>query len=196
MYRSAQRIRRRQRAILMSRDSFSARCHRRTNRTGLYWNCQTVQISIRMLVGARNKIVKENERNRKQTVQLKEGKAEREKKMSCFFFLRNLFLLPGYGWHWCQQHPESLGRKSKNKNKIMIINGKRHLSRNDIERWTKRKDITPKTRSEQRERVAAKSKLELYYFNMKSTVEEEKVKEKILEADRNHIIKKRNEIIK
>lgn len=62
--------------------------------------------------------------------------------------------------------------------------------------WTKRKDITPKTRREQRERAAAKNKLELYYFKVKSTVEKEKVKEKILEADRKHIIKKCNEIIK
>lgn len=80
----------------------------------------------------------------------------------------------------------------------MIINDKRRLSTGTTssERWTKRKDITPKTRREQRERVVAKNKLELYYFNVKSTVEEEKVKEKILEIDRKNIIKKRNEIIK
>lgn len=68
----------------------------------------------------------------------------------------------------------------------MIINDKRHLSGEDGERMMNEAErYHAKTGSEQRERVAAKNKLELYYFNMKSTVEEEKVKEVILEADRN-----------
>lgn len=89
-----------------------------------------------MLVGARNKIVKENERNRKQTVRLKEGKIEREKKMSCFFFLRNLLLPPGYDRIDIDANSilkVSIG-KLKNKNKIMIINDKEYLDRKDIER--------------------------------------------------------------
>lgn len=48
----------------------------------------------------------------------------------------------------------------------------------------------------QRERITAKNNLESYCFNMKSTVEEEKVKEKIPEADRKRISEKCNEIIK
>lgn len=48
----------------------------------------------------------------------------------------------------------------------------------------------------QRERIAAKNNLESYCFNMKSTVEDEKIKEKIPEADRKRISEKCNEIIK
>lgn len=48
----------------------------------------------------------------------------------------------------------------------------------------------------QRERITAKNNLESYCFNMKSTVEEEKVKEKIPEVDRKRISEKCNEIIK
>lgn len=42
----------------------------------------------------------------------------------------------------------------------------------------------------QKERVAAKNNLEPYCFDMKSTVKKEKVKEKVLEGDRKHIVKK------
>lgn len=45
-----------------------------------------------MLVGARNKIAKENERNRKQTVQLKEEEAERER--DAVFFSHEIYFRP------------------------------------------------------------------------------------------------------
>lgn len=47
----------------------------------------------------------------------------------------------------------------------------------------------------QREKVSAKNCLESYAFNMKSTVEDEKLKDKISEEDKRKILDKCNEVI-
>ena len=47
----------------------------------------------------------------------------------------------------------------------------------------------------QKERIQAKNALESYAFNMKSTVEDEKLKDKISDADKKTITDKCNEII-
>lgn len=47
----------------------------------------------------------------------------------------------------------------------------------------------------QREKVSAKNGLESYAFNMKSTVEDEKLKDKISEEDKQKILDKCNEVI-
>lgn len=182
MYRSAQRIRAEtERTILMSRDSFSARCHRRTNRKGLYWNCQTVRISIRMLVGEQNGVERENERNRKQTFE--EGSQARERCRD--FFFRKIFPPPGYVRDVDTNGTLSVFavEKSTNKeSKITIINDKRRLSREDIERMVN--EAERYHAEKQRERVAVKNNFESYCFNTKNTTEEKKVKKKIPEADR------------
>ena len=48
----------------------------------------------------------------------------------------------------------------------------------------------------QKERISAKNNLESYCFNMKSTLDDEKLKDKISESDRETITKKCDEIIK
>lgn len=48
----------------------------------------------------------------------------------------------------------------------------------------------------QRDRIGAKNALESYCFNMKSTVEEEKFKDKVSEEDRNKIMEACNDAIK
>lgn len=48
----------------------------------------------------------------------------------------------------------------------------------------------------QRERVSGKNSLESYCFNMKSTVEDEKFKDKLSDADKTTILDKCNEVIK
>ena len=48
---------------------------------------------------------------------------------------------------------------------------------------------------QQRDRIAAKNGLESYAFNMKSTVEDEKLKDKISDDDKKTIIDKCNEVI-
>lgn len=47
----------------------------------------------------------------------------------------------------------------------------------------------------QRDKVAAKNGLESYAFNMKSTVEDEKLKSKISDEDKQKILDKCNEVI-
>lgn len=87
--------------------------------------------------------------------------------------------------------------KSTNKeNKITITNDKGRLSKEDIERMVNEAE---KYRSEdelQKDRIAAKNGLESYCFNMKSTLEDEKLKDKISEADKKTILDKCNETIK
>ncbi|XP_029658784.1 heat shock 70 kDa protein cognate 4-like [Formica exsecta] len=91
----------------------------------------------------------------------------------------------------------SATEKSTNKeNKITITNDKGRLSREDIERMVSEAERYHAEDEKQRERIMAKNNLESYCFNMKSIVEEEKVKEKIPEADRKRISEKCNEIIK
>lgn len=48
----------------------------------------------------------------------------------------------------------------------------------------------------QREKVASKNALESYAFNMKSTIEDEKLKDKISEEDKQKILDKCNDVIK
>lgn len=48
---------------------------------------------------------------------------------------------------------------------------------------------------QQRDRVTAKNALESYAFNMKSTVEDEKMKDKIPDEDKQSILSKCNEVI-
>ncbi len=59
---------------------------------------------------------------------------------------------------------------------------------NDAEKY-KAEDET------QKERIQAKNGLESYAFNMKSTVEDEKLKDKISEDDKKTILDKCNEVI-
>jgi len=81
------------------------------------------------------------------------------------------------------------------KNKITITNDKGRLSKEDIERMV---DEAEKYKNEdelQKNRISAKNALEGYAFQMKSTVEDEKFKDKISEADKKTIVDKCNEMI-
>ncbi|VDK51506.1 unnamed protein product [Dibothriocephalus latus] len=90
----------------------------------------------------------------------------------------------------------AVDKSTGKQNKITITNDKGRLSKEEIERMV---NDAEKFRAEdegQRERVAAKNALESYAYSMKSTVEEEKVKEKIPEDDRKKIVEKCEETIK
>lgn len=68
--------------------------------------------------------------------------------------------------------------KSTNKeNKITITNNKGRLSREDIERMVNEAEKYHAEYEKQRDRIVAKNDLESYCFNVKSAIEEEKVKE-------------------
>jgi len=87
---------------------------------------------------------------------------------------------------------KSTGRQ----NKITITNDKGRLTKDDIERMVKEADQYRAEDEAQRERITAKNGLESYAFNMKSTVEDEKLKDKLSESDRKLILDKCTEILK
>lgn len=69
------------------------------------------------------------------------------------------------------------------------------LSKEDIERMVQEAEKYKAQDDVQREKVSAKNGLESYAFNMKSTVEDEKLKDKISEEDKKKILEKCNEVI-
>lgn len=80
-------------------------------------------------------------------------------------------------------------------NKITITNDKGRLSKEEIDRMVNDAEKYKAEDDKQKERISAKNGLESYSFNMKSTVEDEKLKDKISEDDRKVIIDKCNEVI-
>ncbi|XP_025201972.1 heat shock 70 kDa protein cognate 4-like [Melanaphis sacchari] len=87
--------------------------------------------------------------------------------------------------------------KSTNKeNKITITNDKGRLSKEDIERMVNDAEKYKNEDEQQKNIIAAKNGLESYCFNMKSTMEDEKIKDKIPETDKTTILDKVNDTIK
>lgn len=89
----------------------------------------------------------------------------------------------------------AVDKSTGKENKITITNDKGRLSKEEIERMVNEAE---KYRSEdevQRAKITAKNNLESYCFNMKSTVEDEKFKDKIPDSDRSTILTKCNETI-
>nr|AGE92596.1 heat shock cognate protein 70 [Ericerus pela] len=87
--------------------------------------------------------------------------------------------------------------KSTNKeNKITITNDKGRLSKDEIERMVNEAEKYKAEDDKQKSIITAKNTLESYCFNMKSTVEDEKLKDKITEADKTLILDKCNETIR
>lgn len=80
-------------------------------------------------------------------------------------------------------------------NKITITNDKGRLSKDQIEKMVQEADQYREEDEKQRERIGTKNALESYAFAMKQTVEDEKVKDKIPEADRKKINDKCSEIL-
>merc|ERR1712172_283035 len=81
-------------------------------------------------------------------------------------------------------------------NKITITNDKGRLSKEDIERMVSDAEKFKAEDDKQKERISAKNGLESYCFNMKTTIEDEKLKDKISEDDRKKINDKCDEAIK
>jgi len=87
---------------------------------------------------------------------------------------------------------KSTGRE----NKITITNDKGRLSKEEIERMVNDADKYRAEDEKQRERVTAKNSLESYCFNMKQTMEDDKLKDKVSEAERKTVLDKCSEAIK
>ncbi|XP_050690674.1 heat shock cognate 71 kDa protein [Eriocheir sinensis] len=90
----------------------------------------------------------------------------------------------------------AVDKSTGKENKITITNDKGRLSKEEIERMVQDAEKYKAEDEKQRDRIGAKNALESYCFNMKSTVEEEKFKDKVSEEDRNKILEACNEAIK
>lgn len=89
----------------------------------------------------------------------------------------------------------AVDKSTGKENKITITNDKGRLSKEDIERMVNEAEKYKNEDEQQREKITAKNALESYCFNMKSTVEDEKLKDKINESDRTTVLNKCNEVI-
>ncbi|XP_059056662.1 LOW QUALITY PROTEIN: heat shock 70 kDa protein cognate 4-like [Achroia grisella] len=87
--------------------------------------------------------------------------------------------------------------KSTNKeNKITITNDKGRLSKEEIERMVNDAEKYRNEDEKQKDTIQSKNALESYCFNMKSTMEDEKLKDKISDSDKQTILDKCNDTIK
>ncbi|XP_066533215.1 heat shock cognate 71 kDa protein [Hoplias malabaricus] len=89
----------------------------------------------------------------------------------------------------------AVDKSTGKENKITITNDKGRLSKEDIERMVQEAERYRSEDEIQREKVTAKNTLESLAFNMKSTVEDEKLKDKISAEDKKIIVDKCNEVI-
>ncbi|XP_043975654.1 heat shock protein family A (Hsp70) member 8b [Gambusia affinis] len=89
----------------------------------------------------------------------------------------------------------AIDKSTGKENKITITNDKGRLSKEDIERMVHEAETYREEDDLQREKVAAKNSLESYTFNMRSTIEDEKLKDKISELDKKKILDKCSEVI-
>ncbi|XP_067143622.1 heat shock 70 kDa protein cognate 4 [Centruroides vittatus] len=90
----------------------------------------------------------------------------------------------------------AVDKSTGKENKITITNDKGRLSKEEIERMVKDAEKYKDEDDKQKGRISAKNSLESYAFNMKSTVEDEKLKDKISEDDKKKLLEKVEETIK
>lgn len=81
-------------------------------------------------------------------------------------------------------------------NKITITNDKGRLSKDDIDRMVNEAEKYKAEDEKQRDRVQAKNGLESYVYQMKQTMEDEKLKDKISEEDKKVVLDKCEEVIR
>merc|ERR1712183_410330 len=86
-------------------------------------------------------------------------------------------------------------KSSGKSEKITINNDKGRLSSEEIEKMVADAEKFKAEDDKQKDRIAAKNGLESYCFNMKSTVDDDKAKDKISESDRQTIFDKCQETI-
>ncbi|XP_059961783.1 heat shock cognate 71 kDa protein-like [Mesoplodon densirostris] len=89
----------------------------------------------------------------------------------------------------------AVGKSTGKENKITITNDKGHLSKEDIERVAQEAEKYKTEDEKQRDKVSSKNSLESYAFNVKATVEDEKLQGKISDEDKQKILDKCNAII-
>merc|ERR1712142_462173 len=80
-------------------------------------------------------------------------------------------------------------------NKITITNDKGRLSKEDIEKMVNDAEKYKAEDDRQRERVTSKNELESYAFNVKQSVEDDKLKGKISDEDKDAVVNKAKEVL-
>merc|ERR1712004_210737 len=89
----------------------------------------------------------------------------------------------------------AVDKSSGKSNKITITNDKGRLSKEDIEKMVNDAEKYKADDEKAKERVTAKNELESYSYQMKQTIEDEKLKDKISEDDKKVIKDKADETI-
>jgi len=89
----------------------------------------------------------------------------------------------------------AVDKSTGKENKITITNDKGRLSKEEIERMVNDAEKYKEEDDKQKNRISSKNALESYAFNMKSTIEDEKIKDKISEEDKKTIKDKCDEVI-
>merc|ERR1712080_173008 len=78
----------------------------------------------------------------------------------------------------------AMDKSTGKENKITITNDKGRLSKEDIEKMVNDAEKYKADDEKQREKISAKNNLESYCFNMKSTLDDDKFKDKVSGSDR------------
>jgi len=89
----------------------------------------------------------------------------------------------------------AVDKSSGKSNKIVITNDKGRLSKEEIERMVNDAEKYKGDDDAQRERIESKNALESYAFNLKSSLENDNVKNKISEQDRTKVCDKCKEVL-
>uniref|UniRef100_A0A0B8RYL0 Heat shock 70 kDa protein-like protein n=1 Tax=Philothamnus irregularis TaxID=1899461 RepID=A0A0B8RYL0_9SAUR len=89
----------------------------------------------------------------------------------------------------------AVDKSTGKENKITITNDKGRLSKDDIDRMVQEAEHYKAEDEANRERVVSKNALESYAYNIKQTVEDDKLKGKISEQDRQRVLEKCQEVI-
>ena len=89
----------------------------------------------------------------------------------------------------------AVDKSTGKENKITITNDKGRLSKDDVERMVAEAEKYKEDDEKQRARIQAKNNLESYAYNIKTTISDDKVKDKISEEDKKSIDEKCKEII-
>ncbi|XP_068605490.1 heat shock 70 kDa protein 1 [Brachionichthys hirsutus] len=90
----------------------------------------------------------------------------------------------------------AVDKSTGKENKITITNDKGRLSKEDIEKMVQEAEKYKNEDDLLRERIAAKNSLESYAFNIKSTMQDDKLKDKISEEDKRKVTEKCDETIR
>jgi len=90
----------------------------------------------------------------------------------------------------------AVDKSTGKENKITITNDKGRLTKEEIERMVQDADKYKAEDDKLKDRVSSKNALESYCFNMKSTVEDEKFKDKVTEEEKTKILDACNDTIK